>query len=560
VAGLAAAFGNGAMTNSIHEIENAKCLFIIGSNTSEAHPLIAHRVFKAKQNGAKIIVVDPRKIQMALIADIHIKIKFGTDVVFLNALMHEILAKKMHDTTFIKERTEGFEELALSLEKFTPEYAEKMCDIPADQIRETARLYATSEPSSILYTLGITEHSHGVDNVKTLANLAMITGQIGKPSSGVNPLRGQNNVQGACDMGALPNVYPGYQVVVDKGCQDKFEKAWDAKLSPKMGLTIPDMMDELIGGRVKGMFIVGENPIVSDPNTNHIKHALDSAEFLVVQDIFLTETAELADVVLPAACWAEKDGTFTSSERKVQGVRKAVDAPGQAKADWEILTMLGNKLGLTMDYTSAEDVFDEMAGLSPIYSGISYARIDQQDLQWPCPTADHQGTPFLHRGTFGRGKGLFTPIEYRVSEETPDEDYPFYLTTGRRFTHYNVRSMTGRCTTLEDEYSKPLTQVHFRDAKRLGLKDGDPVRIISRRGEVISYVSSGDIVPEGAIFMDFHFTEANSNELLGTSLDPISNTPDYKVCAVQLERVTENTPLKKNSADEVNSLQETEVA
>lgn len=558
MAGLAAAFGNGAMTNSIHEIENAKCLFVIGSNTTEAHPLIAHRLFKAKQNGAKIIVVDPRRIQVALIADIHVKIKFGTDVVFLNALMHEILEKEMHNKKFIDERTEGFQNFSLALGKYTPEYAEKICGVPAEMIRKTAELYATSEPSSILYTLGITEHSHGVDNVKTLANLAMLTGHIGKQSSGVNPLRGQNNVQGACDMGALPNVYPGYQVVTDPGCQKKFQQAWKAELSSKIGLTIPDMMDELIEGTVKGMFIVGENPIVSDPNTNHIKHALGSADFLVVEDIFMTETAELADIVLPAACWAEKDGTFTSSERKVQGVRKAVEPPGEAKADWEILSMIGEKLGLSMNYNSSEDVFNEMAQLNPIYSGISYNRIEQQDLQWPCPTADHQGTPYLHKGSFGRGLGLFNAIEYRPSEETPDEDYPFFLTTGRRFAHYNVRSMTGRCPTLESEYSKPITQIHFRDAERLGVKDGDPIRIISRRGEVVSYTSSGDIVPEGAIFMDFHFAEANSNELLGTSLDPISKTPDYKVSAVRLERVTDNVQRQNHSLNHVNTLPEKE--
>lgn len=537
MAGLAAAFGNGAMTNSIHEIENADCLFVIGSNTTEAHPLISHRIFKAKQNGAKLIVVDPRRIQLALIADIHVRIQFGTDVVFINALMHEILAKGMQNEKFIAERTEGFEDYSLGLEKYTPEYAEKICAVPAQIIRQTAKLYATSEPSSILYTLGITEHSHGVDNVKCLANLALLTGHIGKPFSGVNPLRGQNNVQGACDMGALPNVYPGYQVVSDLQAQAKFQQAWNAKLSPQIGLTIPDMIDGLIEGKVKGMFIVGEDPAVSDPDTQHITHALNSAEILVVQDIFLTETAKLADVVLPAACWAEKDGTFTSSERKVQRVRKAVEPPGDAKADWEILSMLGRKLGIAMDYNSAKDIYDEMAQLNPSYAGISYQRIEKQDLQWPCPDSTHPGTPFLHKGVFGRGLGLFSTIEYRPSEELPDDEFPFFLTTGRRFSHYNARTMTGRCPTLDGEYSEAVTQIHFRDAKKLGLKDGDPVKIVSRRGEVISSVAGGDIVPEGAIFMDFHFAEANSNVLLGTSLDPITKTPDYKVCAVKLEAV-----------------------
>ncbi len=535
MAGLAAAFGNGAMTNSIAEIENAACLFVIGSNTTEAHPLIAHRIFKAKKNGAKLIIVDPRRIQLSLIADIHIRPNFGTDVAFINGLMHEIIAKGYHDQAFINERTEGYADLEKVLQNYSPEKASAICGVPPEVIRETAKLYATSAPSAICYTLGITEHSHGVDNVKTLANLAMLTGQIGKPSSGVNPLRGQNNVQGACDMGALPNVFPGYQVVTNLAARAKFEAAWGKKMPAEIGLTIPQMIDGLIDGSMKGMFIVGEDTAVSDPDTHHITHALKSAEFLVVQDLFLTKTAELADVVLPAVCWAEKDGTFTSSERKVQRVRQAVLPPGEAKPDWVILSEIGRRLGLSMHYTSAQEIFDEMAALSPIYNGISYQRIEQQDLQWPCPTPEHQGTKFLHQGKFGRGLGLFSAIEFRPSEELPDPEYPMYLTTGRRYAHYNARSMTGRCPTLHNEYSRAITQMHFRDAERMGLRDGDQIKVISRRGEVLTHVRPGDIVPEGAIFMDFHFAEANSNVLLGTSLDPITKTPDYKVCAVRVE-------------------------
>ena len=293
------------MTNSIPEMEDAACVFVIGSNTTEAHPLISHRVFRAKLKGAKLIVVDPRKIQLTLVADIHVRINFGTDVAFINAMVHEIIKNNWHNVAFIEERTEGFEDLKKIVEGYPPEKASEICGVPADTIREVARIYATSEPSTILYTLGITEHSHGVDNVKSLANLSMLTGHIGKKSSGVNPLRGQNNVQGACDMGALPNVYPGYQVVINDDIREKFQNAWGAKLSPDVGLTIPEMMDGLIEGGVKGMFIVGENTRMSDPNTHHITHALKSAEFLVVEDLFLTETAELANVVLPAACWAE---------------------------------------------------------------------------------------------------------------------------------------------------------------------------------------------------------------------------------------------------------------
>lgn len=524
------------MTNSIAEIEDAACLFIIGSNTSEAHPLIAHRVFKAHDKGAKIIVVDPRRIQVAQIADIHVRPNFGTDVALINGMMHEILAKGYHDAAFIAERTEGFGELEAMLKNFSPERASEICGVPAATIREIAHLYATSQPSSILYTLGITEHSHGVDNVKSLANLAMLCGQIGKPSSGVNPLRGQNNVQGACDMGALPNVFPGYQVVTNLGARAKFEAAWGTtRLPAEVGLTIPQMIDGLIEGSVKSMFIMGEDTALSDPDTHHIVHALESAELLVVQDIFLSETAKLADVVFPAACWAEKEGTFTCSERKVQRVRRAVQAPGAARPDWQILCDLGTRLGLAMNYDSPRQIFAEMAALSPIYGGISYERIETEVLQWPCPAPDHPGTRFLHQGTFGRGLGLFSAIDYRPSEELPDEDYPFFLTTGRHYAHYNARTMTGRCPSLDKEYSQAITQMHVNDAARLGVNNGDRIKISSRRGEVISTARTGDVVPEGAIFMDFHFPEANSNVLLGTSLDPITKTPDYKVCAVRIE-------------------------
>lgn len=461
------------MTNSIAEIEDAACLFVIGSNTTEAHPLIAHRVFKAKARGTKLIVVDPRRTQISLLADLHIRPNFGTDVALLNGMMHEIVAKGYHDARFIAERTEGFAGLQAVLQDYAPEQAEKICGVPAAVMREAARLYATSEPSSILYTLGITEHSHGVDNVKTLANLAMLTGQIGKRASGVNPLRGQNNVQGACDMGALPNVYPGYQVVTDLGARLKFEQAWQTRLPDKVGLTIPQMIDGLIDGSVKAMFIMGEDTALSDPDTHHITHALKSAEFLVVQDIFLSETAKLADVVLPAACWAEKEGTFSCTERKVQRVRKAVEPPGEAKPDWVILSELAKRLGLPFDYAEPRAIFDEMAGLSPIYGGISYERIERQDLHWPCPTSDHPGTPFLHQERFGRGLGLFTGIAYRPSEELPDEEFPFVLTTGRHFAHYNARTMTGRCENLAREYARAITQMHVNDAEKLGLRDGD---------------------------------------------------------------------------------------
>jgi formate dehydrogenase alpha subunit len=538
VAGLAAAFGSGAMTNSIPEIEDANCVFLIGSNTTEAHPLVSKRVFRAKLNGATLIVIDPRKIQLTLQADIHIRIRFGTDVAFINGLMSAIIANNWHDQSFVDERTEGFEGLREHLKKYPLEKASEICGVPVEDMVKVAKIYATSERSTILYTLGITEHSHGVDNVKSLGNLAMLTGQIGRPSTGVNPLRGQNNVQGACDMGGLPNVYPGYQVVTDDTVRSKFESAWNAKLSNKVGYTIPEMMDRLLDGSVKAMFILGENSVMSDPDTHHVRHALSSAEFLVVEDIFRTETAELAHVVLPGACWAEKDGTFSNTERKMQRVRKAVEPPEGAIPDWKVLSELGTRLGVSMSYDSPEEIYDEMTSLAPVFAGINYQRLEAGGIQWPCPSADHKGTPFLHQGRFTRGKGLFHEIDFRPPEELPDSDFPFLLTTGRRFAHYHTRTMTGRCPSLHKEFPTPRAQINYLDAERFGLKEGDVVKITSRRGDLTTPVQPGDIVPEGSIFMDFHFREANPNVLLGTSLDPVSKTPDYKVCAVKLEKAS----------------------
>jgi formate dehydrogenase alpha subunit len=536
VAGLAAAFGSGAMTNSIPEIEDTDCLLVVGSNTTEAHPLISHRMYRAKAKGATLIVIDPRKIQISLHADMHIRLKFGTDVALINGIMHVILNENLHDRTFIDERTEGFAELQEHLKNYSPDKASEICGVPPEDIIRVARLYAGAERSSICYTLGITEHNHGVDNVKSLANLAMLTGQIGRPSTGVNPMRGQNNVQGACDMGALPNVYPGYQVVTDDAVRSKFEQAWGAKLSPKVGYTIPDMMDYLIDGRLKCLYIFGENSVVSDPNTHHVVHALKSAEFLIVQEIFLTETAQLAHVVFPGACWAEKEGTFTNTERKVQRVRKAVEHPEGCLPDWKIIAELGTRLGLSMNYESPAHIYEEIAALSPIFGGLSHERLEAGGIPWPCPSPDHPGTPFLHHGKFTRGRGLFHVIDYRPNEELPDADYPYLLTTGRRFAHYHTRTMTGRCPKLHKEFPEPYAQINHADAEKFDLKDGDSIRVISRRGEVITPVRSGDIVPEGSLFMDFHFAHANPNELLGTSLDPVSKTPDYKVCAVKIEK------------------------
>ncbi len=524
------------MTNTIAEIEDSDCIFIIGSNTTVAHPLIAHRVYKAKAKGAKLIVADPRRIQIASIADIYVSQKLGSDVALLNGMMNVILTRDLHDKTFVEERTEGFDQFRDVVLGYTPEKVEEITGIPAETIVGMAEMYATAGSASILYTMGITQHSHGVDNVKSLANLAMLTGNLGKYGTGVNPLRGQNNVQGACDMGGLPNVYPAYQTVIDQGNKEKFENAWNCTLSDKVGLTIMEMMHAIETGSVKGMVVLGENPIGSDPDSNHVKHALESAEFLAVIDIFLTDTARLADVVFPGASFAEKDGTFSNTERKVLRIRKAVAPVGDAKPDWEIISELSSRFGLPMQYDSPEQIFNEIAQVTPSYGGIDYSRLESGGISWPCPTKDHPGTPILHKDRFTRGKGLFHGIEYRAPEELTDDEYPMQLTTGRYFPHYHTGTMTRNSSSLHKEMPEGHIELNPVDAQHLGIKSGEAARIISRRGEVISRAIVTDVVQPGTIFMSFHFMEANANILTNTALDPISKIPEYKVCAVRVEK------------------------
>jgi formate dehydrogenase major subunit len=524
------------MTNSIPEIEDSDCIFIIGSNTTVAHPLIAHRVYRAKQKGAKLIVADPRKIQIASAADIHVRQNLGSDVALVNGMMNVILSKNLHDKTFVDERTEGFDKLQEVLTNYPPEKVAEITGIPADDIVKMAETYGSAEKASILYAMGITQHSHGVDNVKSLANLAMLTGNLGKPSAGVNPLRGQNNVQGACDMGGLPNVYPAYQAVTDENNKKKFEDAWNCQLSSKVGYTIMEMMHGLEDGSVKGMVILGENPAGSDPDANHVKHALESAEFLAVIDIFLTDTAKLAHVVFPGVSYAEKEGTFSNTERNVLRVRKAVEPVGEARPDWQIICDLSTRFGLPMSYESPSEIFDEIAKVTPSYAGLSHARLEHGGIPWPCPTADHPGTPILHKDRFTRGKGLFHAIEYRAPEELTDEEFPIQLTTGRFFPHYHTGTMTRNSPTLHGEMPEGCVEINPEDAARLGLKTHDMAKITSRRGEVITKAFVTDLVDEGTVFMTFHFMEANANVLTNPALDPICKIPEYKVCAVRVEK------------------------
>ena len=524
------------MTNSVAELEDSDCIFVIGSNTTSSHPLVATRIFRAKQNGARLIVADPRRIQLASMADVFVSQNLGTDVALLNGIMHVILDKGWHKQDFIDDRTEGFEEFKKIVEAYPPEKAAEITGIAAEDIIKIAEYYGTAKAGSIVYCMGITQHTTGVDNVKSLANLAMLTGHIGREATGVNPLRGQNNVQGACDMGGLPNVYPAYQPVTVPDNQKKFETAWNAKLSDQIGLTVTDMIPGLIEGSLKAIYIMGENPMLSDPDSHHVEEALKAAELVVVQDIFLTETAMMADVVLPGACFAEKDGTFVNTERRVMRVRKAVEPVGDARADWEIIQDVSNRLGYPMAYDSPEEIMKEIASVTPSYGGITYERLEGEGLQWPCPTEDHPGTKFLHKGNFVRGKGLFHAIEYKPPAEVVDDDFPFWLTTGRVFAHYHTGTMTRNCPSLESEVSEGFLEVHPADAERMALQQDDRVKVASRRGEMTAKTMVTDRVEQGVVFMPFHFVESNANALTNTAYDPICKIPELKVCAVKLEK------------------------
>ncbi len=537
MAGLAAAFGSGAMTNSVEELERAQCIFIIGSNTTSSHPIVAKRIFRAKKRGAKIIVADPRRVHISRFADIYVRQRPGTDIALLNGIMNVIYEKGLYDKSFIEERTEGFEEFVECIKRYTPEMVSEITGVSSEDIIKIAETYSKAETASIVYCMGITQHTHGVDNVKSLANLAMLTGNVGKESTGVNPLRGQNNVQGACDMGALPDVYPGYQPVSMLDIQKRFSSAWNAKLSDKIGLTIPDMTRALLDGKLKALYVIAENPLMSDPDTQHVREALGRAEFLVVQDIFMTPTAQLAHVILPGASFAEKDGTFTNTERRVMRVRKAIDPIGDAKADWEIIQEISNRFGYSMNYSSPSEIMDEIASLTPSYAGISYDRLEGEGIQWPCPSKDHPGTKFLHKDQFARGKGLFHAIEYKGPAESIDDEYPVWLTTGRIYFHYHTGTMTRVSPSLHMEVPEGFVEISPEDAKRLNVTQGDRVKISSRRGSIKAKALISKTVKEGMIFIPFHFLESNANTLTNPATDPIVKIPEYKVCAVRVEKI-----------------------
>ncbi len=540
VSGLAQTLGSGAMTNSIDEFLNAKTIFSIGSNTTAAHPIIGLHIKKAKQKGAKIIVANPKEIDLCKIADIYIQQYPGTDVALLMGMIRFIIDENLINESFIAERCENYEEFKESLEKFSLDEVEKLCGVPKEKIAEAARVYALNTPSSIVYAMGITQHTHGTDNVIAISNLALLTGNIGKEACGVNPLRGQNNVQGACDMGALPNVYSGYQKVNDAATQKKFENAWGVKLNSEIGITHTEIISQIENGNIKALYQIGENPVISEADANHVKKALEKLDFFVVQDIFLTETAKYADVILPAASFAEKDGCFTNTERRVQRIRKVIDPIGDSKPDWWICCEIAKRMNAKgFDFRNAEEIHNEAISLTPSYAGITYERIENEGLQWPCPTKEHHGTKFLHYEKFNTlsGKAKFLPLTYKLSKELPDKDFPLLLTTDRSLYHYHTSSMTRRVKGLEILDKEELLKINPSDAEIFNIKDGEMVMVKSRRGEVRVKTKITPICQKGVVSLTFHFHETPTNELTICEVDPIAKIPETKVCSVKIEKI-----------------------
>ena len=526
------------MTNSIAEFEDADVFLVTGSNTTAQHPLIGSRIINACERGAKLILIDPREIPLAAFAVLHLRQTIGSDIAVLNGLMNVIIAEDLYDRAFVESRTEGFDALRETVARYTPAVVERITGIAAADLARAARLYAGADRAMLAYAMGITQHVSGTDTVKACANLAMLAGHIGKPCSGVNPLRGQNNVQGACDMGGLPAVFSGYQSVADEGVRKKFEQAWGvADLPGQPGLTLGGMLEAARKGSLKALYVMGENPRLSDPNLGSVDLALASLDFLVVQDIFLSETAAMADVVLPAACFAEKDGTYTNTERRVQLSRRAVDPPGQARPDWEIIAGLCARCGLKPGYGSPAQVMEEIRGLTPSYGGISHERLAAGfGLQWPCTDPGHPGTAILHQGRFTRGRGSFQPTEYTPEAEGPDRDFPFTLTTGRIYYQFHTGTMTRRVSLLEREAPEPLLEIHPEDAAGLGVRPGDLVEVASRRGSIRLKAEVTARVPRRVLFTTFHFHEAQVNLLTSPAHDRTCGIPELKECAVTVRR------------------------
>lgn len=539
VAGLAKTLGSGAMTNPIYDItHDVDTILLVGSNPEEAHPVVGMQIRQAVKNGTRLIVVDPRSIGLTKYADIHLKLRPGTNVAFANGMMHVIIKEGLVDEKYIEENAEGFEQLKELVKDFTPEKVGEICHIDPDKLVEAARMYAKADKAPIIYCLGVTEHSTGTEGVMSLSNLAVITGKIGRSGCGVNPLRGQNNVQGACDMGALPTDFPGYQKVENEEVRAKFEKAWGVSLNPKPGLKATEVFPAAIRGDIKGLYICGEDPIVTDPDTEHIKKALTSLDFFVIQELFMTKTAEYADVILPGTSYTEKEGTFTNTERRVQRIRTAVKLDGDMRLDTDIIIDLMNAMGYPQPHLTASQIMDEIASLTPSFAGISFERLDNgESLQWPCKDKTTCGTPIMHVGHPVRGKALLYPAQFKPSNELPDEEYPFILTTGRILYQYNAAAMTSRSAGLMEIAGEGFIEINFKDAERLGIENGEKINVESRRGKITATARVGRKVSQGETWMPFHFPDSPANVLTNAALDDFARIPEYKVCAVNISRI-----------------------
>jgi formate dehydrogenase alpha subunit len=541
VAGLATTFGSGAMTNNIDDFSNARCILAIGTNAPEAHPVLAMKVRQVVRNGARLIVANPMEVDFVRDADLWIRHKVGSDIALLMGMCRIIYDEGLYDKKFVEERCENFEAFCEELKNYPLDWVAKTTGVDPDLIVKAARMYATNSPATILYAMGICEHSHGTDNVIANGNLALLTGNVGKPGSGVNPLRGQNNVQGACDMGALPNVFPGYQSVANEEVVKKFENAWGVKLSREPGMKLTTMFPAAIKGEIKAMYIMGENPVLTDADALHIREALSKLEFFVFQDLFMNETAEYAHVILPACSYAEKDGTFTNTERRVQRIRKAIEPIGDSREDGWIVSEIARRMGAKgFEDDTPSHIWDEIARLTPAFAGISYRRLDEGSLQWPCPSEDHPGTCILHEAVFARpsGKGNFVAIKYRPPVEPTDAEYPLLLITGRRLYHYHA-TMTRKVDILNTLMSEEEMQISPEDAASLGISAGDIVRVASRQGEVRVRARVTEAVPAGVVHMAFHFVETPTNVLISSrpeTLDPVTGTPAYKTCPVRVSK------------------------
>ncbi len=537
VAALGSALGSGAMTGSFSSLQNSDAILIVGSNTTEQHPLAASYILHAKSRGAKLIVADPRRTRLAELADLWLSPRPGTDVVWINALLNVIVEQDLVDRQFIEKRTTGFEETAEAARAYTPGQAEQISGIAAPDLARAAELFGAADRAAIVYAMGVTQHAQGTDIVQALANLALATGNMGREGTGIYPLRGHQNVQGACDMGALPTVYCGYQSISSPAVRAKFEDAWKAPLPEEPGLTALEMLWAAETGRLKGLIIVGENPALSYPDSSRVLKALKSLEFLLACDIFPTETTALADILLPAACFAEKEGTFTSTERRVQRVRKAVEPPGEAKAEWEWISELMRRLGHQADYPSPASIMAEIASLTPSYGGIGYERLAAGGLQWPCPSIDHPGTSILHTDRFPQGRARLRPVLYDEPPEMPDADYPFILNTGRSLYHFHTGTMTRRTSLLDREVPTPFVEINSEDARLMGIREGNRVRVETRRGSINAEARLMDALPRGNLFLPIHFSEAPANALTAQAIDPLSKIAELKVSAARLHKV-----------------------